>query len=341
MSSIREVARLAGVSVATVSRTLKTPEVVSPATREKVHAAVEAAGYRPNLTAIQFRSQRTRNLVVLVPKIANTFFARVISGIQQAAQACHYGVLLCNTHGDEQIEAQYAQLVSSRQADGVIQLRAFDPFLEGASATLPMVNVCEVLDAPPCPTATLDNRAAAREMTEHLIACGHRRIAMIKGPRRSPLTRDRLLGYRDALAAAGIDFDESLLLPGDFTPPSGYAAAQRLLTLPVRPSAIFCESDEMAIGALQCLREAGIDVPGEMSLAGFDDIEFARFCAPPLTTIAQPAEAFGEAAVEMLIALIEQRPLEIEHRVLPHRLVVRESTASPVAQQGGSPLGVI
>lgn len=325
--------------MATVSRTLKQPDVVSPKTRERVLAAVETAGYHPNLTAVQFRAQRTRNLVVLVPEIANTFFARVISGIQQAAQRAGYGVLLCNTQGDDQIETRYAGLVNSRQADGLIQLRAHDPFLaENRPQPLPMVNACEVLDAPPCPSIRLDNRAAARDMTEHLIGLGHRRIAMIKGPRRSPLTRDRAAGYRDALAEAGLVYDPSLLQPGDFTPQSGYTGAQALLEHTHRPTAIFCESDEMAIGALQGLKQAGLDVPGDISLAGFDDIEFASYCDPPLTTISQPAEDFGEAAVDMLVAVIEQRPIETPHQTLPYRLLIRDSTAGVSPSDAPTPM---
>ena len=148
-------AELVGVSVATVSRALKSPDIVSPSTREKVLKAVEQAGYKPNLMVVQFRSQRTHNLVVLVPAIANTFFARVISGIQEAAQERGYGVLLCNTLGNETMETHYASLVSTRQADGVIQLRAFNPFAENAfpsGTPLPMINACEVLDNAPCPT---------------------------------------------------------------------------------------------------------------------------------------------------------------------------------------------
>ncbi|RJS93146.1 LacI family DNA-binding transcriptional regulator [Salinisphaera sp. Q1T1-3] len=327
MSSIREVARLAGVSVATVSRTLKKPDVVSPKTRERVLAAVDKADYHPNRTAIQFRAQKTQSLVVLVPTIANTFYARVISGIQQAAQRFGYAVLLCHTQGDEQVEARYAALVSARQADGVIQLRAHDPFPATAtSQRWPMVNACEVLDDPPCPSIRLDNRTAAREMTEHLIALGHRHIAMIKGPRRSPLTRDRADGYRDALARAGITHNPSWIQPGDFTPQSGYAGARALIERTDRPTALFCESDEMAIGALHYLKHAGLRVPHDISLAGFDDIEFARYCDPPLTTISQPAEAFGEAAVEMLIATIDGQEIDTSHRTMPHRLLIRAST---------------
>jgi LacI family repressor for deo operon, udp, cdd, tsx, nupC, and nupG len=335
MSNIRRVAELAGVSVATVSRALRTPKVVSPETREKVFTAVEQAGYRPNLMAVQFRSRKTRNLVVLVPAISNVFFARVISGIQEKAQAYGYRVLLCNTYGREELEVEYAELVHAHQADGVIQLRAFNPFeasVKRGAALPPMVNACEILDGAPCPTISLDNRAAARVMTEHLLDLGHRRIGLIKGPQGSPLTRDRIAGYEDALRDAGIESDPSLLCRGNFSLQAGYDAAKHLLAQNDRPTAIFCENDEMAIGAIRCIRQAGLRVPEDISVAGFDDIPFAAFCDPPLTTIYQPAEAFGQRAVEIMIALSEDRPLgSEEHVVLPFKLVTRGSTA-PVAR---------
>lgn len=328
MSNIRKVAELAGVSVATVSRTLKTPDVVSPDTRIRVLAAVEEAGYRPNLMAVQFRSRKTRNLVVLVPAIANVFFARVISGIQEKAQAFGYRVLLCNTLGREEVEREYAELVHAHQADGVIQLRAFNPFGEDGKHLPPMVNACEVLDDAPCPTISLDNRAAARAMTEHLLSLGHQRIGLIKGPQGSPLTRERIAGYEDALRDAGIEPDPSLLCRGNFSLQSGYDAATQLLDHPARPTAFFCENDEMAIGAIQRIRQAGLRVPEDISVAGFDDIPFAAFCDPPLTTIVQPAEEFGRRAVEMLVAVSENLPLASRHVRLPFELVVRASTAA-------------
>lgn len=334
MSNIRKVAELAGVSVATVSRTLRSPEIVSPATRDKVLSAIEMAGYKPNQMAVQFRSRRSHNLAVLVPTIANTFFARVIGGIQQAAREQGYGVLLCNTLGQEEVERQYAGMVAARQADGIIQLRAFNPFPADADEPgrpLPMVNACEVLDEAPCPTLRLDNRAAARELTEHLIGLGHRRIGMIQGPRRSPLTRDRAAGYRDALEAAGIVPDATLSCPGDFTSGSGYEAAGDLVSRSDPPTAIFCENDEMAIGAISRLKQAGLSVPGDISVAGFDDIAFASYSDPPLTTIAQPAEAFGRRAATLLIDILEGREGDERHQVLPHALVIRSSTAPPAA----------
>lgn len=340
MSNIREVARLAGVSVATVSRTLKNPERVLPQTRDRVNAAVDQAGYRPNLMAVQFRSRRTGNLVILVPAIANTFFARVISGAQQAAQSAGYRLLLCDTQGREAIEQEFAALVYAHQADGVIQLRASDPFqsLPAGTEALPLVNACEVIKGARHPTISLDNRAAAQAMTEHLIGLGHRRIGIIKGPRSSPLTLDRVAGYQDALREAGIALDPTLVCHGDFTLKAGYDGAGAMLTRAERPSALFCENDEMAIGALTRIKQMGLRVPEDISLVGFDDIPFAAYCDPPLTTISQPAEAFGQKAVQMLIALIEKKPLAERHVQLPFELTVRGSTAAPgqgAANTGG------
>jgi LacI family repressor for deo operon, udp, cdd, tsx, nupC, and nupG len=335
MSNIREVAELAGVSVATVSRALQQPALVSAKTREKVLAAVKTAGYKPNLMAVKFRSGKTRNLVVLVPTVANVFFARVISGMQQAAHQRQYALLLGNTQADEQIEAGYARMVQTSQADGLIQLRAHNPFARlepQKSSLLPMVNLCEVLDNIACPTVLLDNRAAASAMTNHLLALGHRRIAMIKGPARSPLTRDRVAGYRDALQQAAVTFDEQLLVPGDFTLQSGHQAAASLLALAEPPTAIFCENDEMAIGALQQIKQQGLRVPADISVAGFDDIAFATFSDPPLTTIAQPAEEFGSTAVNLLIDLLEGRMQKAPKVILPFELIERASTG-PVAVQ--------
>jgi len=337
MSNIREVARLAEVSVATVSRTLQQPDLVSLKTRNKVLAAVKAAGYKPNLMAVRFRSGKTHNLVVLVPTVANVFFARVISGMQEAAHENQYALLLGNTLGDDEMEAAYAKMVQTSQADGLIQLRAHNPFSaaepnDEAPALLPMVNACEVLDKAPCPTVVLDNRAAASAMTEHLLALGHQRIAMIKGPARSPLTRDRVAGYRDALQAAGVPFAEELLSPGNFSLQSGFQAAGDLLALPNPPTAIFCENDEMAIGAIQRIKQQGLRVPADISVAGFDDISFAAFTDPPLTTIAQPAEEFGRTAVRLLIDVLEGRLSKAPKVILPFDLVVRASTGPAPGQ---------
>lgn len=331
MANIRDVADNAGVSVATVSRTLQQPERVSPKTRSKVMAAVQAVGYKPNLMAVKFRSGKTHNLVVLVPTVANVFFARVISGMQEAAAELGYSILLANTLGSNDIENHYAKMVSTSQADGLIQLRAHNPFdasMINDNGLLPMVNACEVIDDGQYPVVSLDNRAAAKAMTQHLISLGHKRIAMIKGPNSSPLTQERLNGYKDALRDANIDFDESLLLDGDFTLQAGYNAGVTISELNNRPSAVFCENDETAIGAMQAFKQANLHVPNDISVAGFDDIAFSAFVDPPLTTIAQPAEEFGRTAVTLLVDLLNGKIRKAPKVIMPFELIVRESTGS-------------
>ena len=329
MANIRDVADSAGVSVATVSRTLQQPERVSPKTRSKVMAAVEQVGYKPNLMAVKFRSGKTHNLVVLVPTVANVFFARVISGMQQAAAESGYSILLANTLGNAEIENHYAKMVSTSQADGLIQLRAQNPFdgsMINDNGLLPMVNACEVMDEGKFPVVTLDNRAAAKAMTTHLISLGHKRIAMIKGPHSSPLTQDRLAGYEDALNEAGLNLDENLLFPGDFTLQAGYKAGEAIASQQPRPTAVFCENDETAIGAMQAFKQAGLRIPEDISVAGFDDIAFSAFCDPPLTTIAQPAEEFGRTAVSLLVDLLNGKLTKAPKVIMPFELIVREST---------------
>ena len=329
MANIRDVADSAGVSVATVSRTLQQPERVSPKTRNKVMAAVQAVGYKPNLMAVKFRSGKTHNLVVLVPTVANVFFARVISGMQEAAAELGYSILLANTLGNSEIESHYAKMVSTSQADGLIQLRAHNPFdatMINDNGLLPMVNACEVIDDGQYPVVSLDNRAAAKAMTEHLISLGHSRIAMIKGPNSSPLTQDRLAGYKDALTQAGISFDENLLFPGDFTLQAGYNAGETIARLKDRPTAVFCENDETAIGAMQAFKQANLHVPNDISVAGFDDIAFSAFVDPPLTTIAQPAEEFGRTAVTLLVDLLNGKIRKAPKVIMPFELITREST---------------
>ena len=327
MATVRDVADLAKVSVATVSRALQQPERVSPKTRAKVMSAVEKVGYKPNLMAVKFRSGKSSNLVVLVPTIANVFFARVISGMQTAATERGYSLLLGNTLGNAELEADYAKMVQTSQADGLIQLRAHNPFdKEKDQNLLPMVNACEVLYNGQYPVVTLDNRAAAFAMTEHLINFGHRRIAMIKGPESSPLTQERLAGYKDALANAAIDFDESLLFAGHFDLYSGREAAEQILEMTHRPTAVFCANDEIAMGATQSFKQAGLAIPNDISVAGFDDISFAEFCDPPLTTIAQPAEEFGRTAVNLLVDVLENKITKAPKVIMPFELITRSST---------------
>ncbi|GIX21847.1 MAG: DNA-binding transcriptional regulator CytR [Gammaproteobacteria bacterium] len=325
MSNIREVARLAGVSVATVSRALSHPEKVAPATLEKVQAAIAELDYRPNMLARNFRQARAFAIVVLVPDLSNSFFATVIRAIEDRAQQRGYVVLLGDTRDSRVRERSCLRLVETRLADGVIQLSPHATAHPDRDEIL-CVYACGCENTP-APSVRIDNVRAARTVVEHLLALGHRRIGVISGLRDNPHSRDRLKGYKQALRAAGLAFEPSWVAEGDFTLASGLEAARRLLARrEARPTALFCMNDEMAIGALRAAKTLGLEVPKQLSVTGFDDIRYAPYTDPPLTTVAQPAEAMGRAAADLLLDRIEQRAGDNELVVLPFEFIVRGST---------------
>jgi LacI family repressor for deo operon, udp, cdd, tsx, nupC, and nupG len=326
MADIRTVAAAAGVSIATVSRVLKTPDVVTKATRDKVMAAVEATGYRPNALASGLRRAKSDNIVVVVPFIQNPFFSGVIQGIEGVAFAEGYQVLLGESQNDQARLDSYASMLRSKTADGLILLGAALP--SHIPDKTPLVMACEYFPDHRIPAIRIDNEAAARLATDHLIGLGHRRIGKIAGPIDNPLSRDRLAGYRAALAAAGLAFDETLVVEAAFDVESGHAAMTTLLDLPEPPSAVFSSSDEMAIGALKAAREHGKRVPDDLSLVGFDGIRFADFCDPPLTTVVQPNVEIGAAAARMMIGMLKGGEPPLDDIVLPASLLVRQSTAA-------------
>jgi LacI family repressor for deo operon, udp, cdd, tsx, nupC, and nupG len=330
MANIRTVSKLAGVSVATVSRTFSTPQSVSVDTREKVIRAAAKAGYRPNLLARNFRANRSFAIMVLVPNIANPFFSRIISGIEAEAQSRGYSILLGNTNGHPDREREYANMVHSFQADGLIQLSASDPFSDLPQAKRPpLVNICECLDEPASPQIQLDNFGAASAVIEHLAELGHERIGIIQGPSTSPLSRDRLAGCRSALRALGLNLEADAIAEGDFSSRSGFEVVDTLLSLRKRPTAIFCFNDEMAIGAIRRIRDLGYSIPGDISIAGFDDIAVSSFSVPTLTTVRQPATIFGRRAVEILCDMIDGTisTRSNEKHILPYELIIRGSSA--------------
>lgn len=323
MTTILDVARAAGLSTATVSRALSSPEKVAQKTREKVFKAVETVNYRPNMLARNLRSDRSFTVLVLVPGIENPFFGKVTAGIESTAWRRGYSVFLGDTRDSREREQHYSALVETRLADGVIQLSP--DYDHAETPPYPVIHACgcELTEAP---SVRIDNAGATRELVDHLLAKGHRRIAVITGPVANPHTIDRLSGYRQGLEAAGIAFDPQLVVTGDFSMASGAAALPVILAMSPRPTAILSMNDEMAIGAIEALHQHGVDVPGAMAVTGFDGIGFAAHSTPPLTTIEQPAGAMGEKACELLIDWIETGKGDESVHVLPHRLIVRESS---------------
>jgi len=333
VATIRDIAKRAGVSVATVSRTLSDPQTVRPATRERVLLAIDEMKYTPNAIARQLRRRRNETVIVIVPQIANPFFSGIVQSIENVAMELGYRVLLGETQGNQVRLDHYADMVLTRVADGLILLGSLLPGVvrasieEGLAPAIPLVLACERFEGLDCPTVSIDNVAAGDLAVRHLAERGCRRIATITGPLDNTLSQDRLEGYRAALAAAGLDHAGEWVVEGDFSIDSGRAAMERLLDAASVPDGVFCANDEMAIGAEQAIRARGLSIPGDIALVGFDDLRFGAFAAPPLTTIRQPTTELGETAMRLLDAVLHERAIAQRTVVLPHQLIERESTA--------------
>ena len=325
-NNIREVALAAKVSVATVSRTLAMPDVVSPDTRQRVHDAIERLRYTPNVQARSLRTARTNVIVALVPDISNPFFSEIIRGIEQVAHQNRYSVLLGDTQYSREREQAYADLVGARQADGLITLLPHIPRIVAAGRP-PIVNACEYVKDPKVTSVYVDNVAAAQEATTYLVTLGHQAVAFIAGPMNSPICVDRDRGYETALARAGLKRNRRLTVEGDFSMESGVRAVESLLARGERFTALFCSNDEMALGAIRALKSSGLRVPEDVSIIGFDDIRFAHYSDPPLTTIAQPKGDLGREAMSMLLEILNGADVPPRKRILPTQLIVRDSTA--------------
>lgn len=330
-AGIREIAARAGVSIATVSHALRNPGRVAEATRERVLAAAAAVGYTPNNLAVSLRTARSGNIVAIIPDVADSYNSGIIKAIEKVAHSRGYSVLLGDTQGSPEREREFAAMTRSRQADGIILMSHRIPFdLEdgrvNADDLPPLVNSGEFTGCDAFPTVSVDDVQAAIDATRHLIDYGHRQIAAITGDMQSTSSRDRFTGYCRALEAAGLAFNESLVVYGEYSLQCGEKAAERLLLRRQRPTAVFCFSDEIALGCMYALRQHGFAVPADVSVMGFDDIPFAKYSAPPLTTIAQPVDEIGATCATLLIDLIEGSKPATMRQFLPHRLVIREST---------------
>ena len=330
MSNIREVAKVAGVSTATVSRALSSPDKVSEKALKKVQDAIDKIGYKPNMMARNFRFHRSYAILVLVPELANPFFSTVVKGIEDVARKKGYNVLLGDSRDSLEREKEYLKLIDTCQADGVIQLR---PHRDEDTSTFvgrgfPVVNACGCVGTP-YPSVRIDNANAQQTVVDYLISLGHKRIGAITGLNTNAHSADRLKGYKAALDNAGIPYDESIVLEGDYSKWSGLNAATQFVHMDNRPTAIVAFNDQMAIGAIKGLKTSNIEVPRDISVTGFDDLEVAKYIDPTLTTISQPASEMGHTAMNILHSLLENKELSQQEYILPHEFMVRESTMQP------------
>lgn len=328
MPTILEVAAMAGVSTATVSRVLSKRDRVTEQTRERVLDAVKALGYTPNVAARTLRTLRAAKILLTVPDISNPFFASVIRGAEEAAREAGYAVVVGDTRHDPLLEDQYAEMVARREVDGLIFLghrlpESLQPLLTRGGPVAPVVNGCEYSPELGVPSVHIDNAGASSDAVEHLIGLGHRRIGIITGPPLSPISRDRCAGAVETVECHGLkEFLE--LRIGDYSASSAFDHTRDLLAAGV--TAIFCFSDEMALGTLSAISEAGLSCPADISVVGFDDLPLSRFFQPGLTTVAQPKAMIGQRTVELLVDILRGKPVEASHVTLPHELVIRNST---------------
>lgn len=333
MATMADVAREAGVSVATVSRLLNNLGTVSPETAGRVYRAIEKLSYEPNLLARNFRRSESRVILILSPNFTNPYYAHILSGIGDAAAEEGYSALIFNTADDPAREREALEMLKKRRADGAI-LIASDVncawLLEYAN-NFPLVQCSEYGPDVDIPHVSIDNYRATQQAMEYLVGLGHRRIAIISSENEYISTALRLKGYRDSLARHGITPREDYIgyASRDYSFKSGKKTARDLLGVAPRPTAIFCISDTLALGAITAAREMGFRVPEDVSVIGFDDVEHTTMFHPYITTVAQPCYELGKQSAHLLCAQMKQEKEIPRQIVLEHRLIVRESSTSP------------
>lgn len=338
--TIQDVARVARVSTATVSRALSYPERVSKETRRLVIDAIERTGYTVNQTARNLRRKQSGAIVVLVPNLGNPFFSRILSGIEATASREGLNVLIADTRQPEVSPRLITEYLFTNRADGLILLDGAirpDLFPGSPGKRPPIVYCCEWNEDSDLPSVRFDNRGGAALAVRHLHELGHRRIGHILGPADNVLTKEREAGVRAALCELGLEVRDDWFFEGDYSLASGARAAASWLALDERPTAVTSSSDQMACGFISGLHRAGVKVPDDVSVVGFDDIDIAEQFIPALTTVHQPRSEIGEIAATALIERIRGsengEPAEV--KVLGAELLVRSSTRAIQAAPPG------
>ncbi|HCD7550214.1 TPA: DNA-binding transcriptional regulator CytR [Citrobacter farmeri] len=328
-ATMKDVAMKAKVSTATVSRALMNPDKVSQSTRNRVEQAAIEVGYLPQATGRNVKRNESRTILVIVPDICDPFFSELIRGIEVTAASHGYLVLIGDCAHQNQQEKTFVNLIITKQIDGMLLLGSrlpFDASIEEQRNLPPMVMANEFAPELELPTVHIDNLTAAFNAVNYLHELGHQRIGCIAGPEEMPLCHYRLQGYVQALRRCGVAVDPHYIARGDFTFEAGGNALRQLFELPQPPTAVFCHSDVMALGALSWAKRQGINVPDDLSIIGFDNIALAEFCDPPLTTVAQPRFEIGREAMLLLLDQIHGQNVNSGSRLMDCELILRGTT---------------
>ncbi|MFF2484171.1 catabolite control protein A [Paenibacillus sp. NPDC058071] len=327
--TIYDVAREAGVSMATVSRVVNNNPNVKPATRKKVYEAIERLGYRPNAVARGLASKKTTTVGVVIPDISNSIYAEVARGIEDIANMYHYNIILCNADKRKDKEIRVINTLLEKQVDGLLFMggAVTDEHLQAfKTANVPIVLCATTDENGEIPSVDIDHEHAAYDAVRKLLDQGHTRIAMISGTLQDPANGySRFQGYKRALSEAGIAYDESLVRIGNYRYESGADAMKYFIELDERPTAVFSATDEMAIGAIHAIQDSGLKVPEDFSVISVDNSRMASMVRPQLTTVAQPMYDIGAVSMRLLTKLMKKESVDHSKVTLPHEIIVRNS----------------
>lgn len=328
-ASIKDVAREAGVSIATVSRVLNEVDVVNEETKKKVIEAIKLLSYRPNIVARSLKTQRTKTIGIVIPDISSALYPEIVRGAEDVANIYNYNIILCNTDLDAEKEKEYLRVLREKMIDGMIfmsnelEVEIIELIKELAMPTV----LVETSDKEQTfPSVTIDNELASYDAAKYLLEKGNKKIAYIgMNPEVKNASALRFSGYKKALEEYGIAVDSSLSVFTGLKAKDGEFGAEELVNRGVNFDAVFCSSDEVAMGVINKLREKGMDVPRDVNVISFDNIYAASIYYPRLTTVEQPAYDMGSVGMRMLIKMINKKPVEKSHYVLPHTLIERDS----------------
>jgi LacI family transcriptional regulator len=333
MTTIRDVAKLAGVSPMTVSRVLNSSGYTSQGARQRVEQAIAELGYVPNTLARSLHFKQTRTIALVLADITNPFFTTVARGVEDTASEHGFTVMFGNTDESQEEESAYLSVLLQKQVDGVLLVPA-----HGSAASLSLLRACRVpfvlldrrIPEAQVDTVCCESEQAAYALVQHLLLLGHKRIAILSGPQDTSTAMDRVAGYRRALAEVGLVTAAGLIACAEFTRSAGYQMAQQMLALRPPPTALFATNNFIAIGAYHALRDAGLRVPEDLSLVAFDDLPAPLVLEPFLTVASQPAYEMGRQGTELLLArLAGAGPAECQTVVLPTEIIIRRSSAPP------------
>lgn len=325
--SIKDVAKLAGVSVATVSRVLNKNTNVKEETARKVLDVIKKTGYQPNAIARSLKIKNTRSIGIMIPDISSHYFPEVVRGIEDIANKNNYNVILCNTDLDRDKEKQYLDILVEKQVDGIIYMsNTITNELANKFEKIDTEVVLISTDHSNITSITIDNVKAAYDAVKYIISKGYKDIAFIGGSMTDPNAGlPRYNGYIKALCEAGISINKDFILEGNYRFESGYKCTKKLLSLEKKPQAIFSASDEMAIGVIRAVKELGYSIPDDLAVVGFDNIDMAKMVYPSLTTISQPLYDMGVIGMKLLTKKINKEKIDKNKIILQHKLIERES----------------